>query len=86
MLELEEALARILAAIPPPASESIPLGEAHGRVVLDRVVAALDLPPFDNSAMDGYAVRAQDVVSARPDAPARLRVVGKIAAGETFGG
>jgi molybdopterin molybdotransferase len=86
MLELEEALARILAAIPPPASESIPLGEAHGRVVLDRVVSALDLPPFDNSAMDGYAVRAQDVVSARPDAPARLRVVGKVAAGETFGG
>jgi len=86
MLELEEALARILAAIPPSAGEILPLGEAHARVLLERIVSALDLPPFDNSAMDGYAVRAQDVGTAKPDASARLRVVGKVAAGETFGG
>jgi molybdopterin molybdotransferase len=44
------------------------------------------LPPFDNSAMDGYAVRAADVAEARPEAPVRLRLLGRVAAGQTFTG
>jgi len=84
MIELEEALAQILAAVPPAAPERITLGEARGRVLAARLTAPLDLPPFDNSAMDGYAVRAEDVASARADSPARLKFLGRVAAGEVF--
>ena len=82
MLELEEAVARILATVPVPEREEIPLAEADGRVLADPLRATVDLPPFDNSAMDGYAVRSADVASARPEAPAQLRVTGRVAAGE----
>jgi len=86
MLELEEALARILEVVPLPVIERVPLQQAHGRVLLERVLSPLDLPPFDNSAMDGYAVRAEDVASAKPGSPVRLRVLGKASAGEVFPG
>ncbi len=86
MLELEEALQRILAVIPTPEREHVLLNDAHERVLAGPVVATLDLPGFDNSAMDGYAVRAGDVAEAKPDSPVRLRLRGKVAAGETFAG
>jgi molybdopterin molybdotransferase len=86
MLQYEDALARILAVIPAPASERIPAGEAVGRILAEEITSQIDLPPFDNSAMDGYAVRAQDVASARLDSPARLRLVGRVAAGGKFSG
>ena len=63
MLELEEALARILAVLPKPARERVPLREARGRILLEPVSAAVDLPVFDNSAVDGYAVRSVDDVA-----------------------
>ena len=72
--------------MPKPISENIPLGEAHGRVMAERVLSPIDLPSFDNSAMDGYAVRSTDVAAAKADCPVRLSVVGKVAAGESFGG
>jgi molybdopterin molybdotransferase len=83
MLELQEALAQILAEVPSPAREEVALGEAAGRVAAERLAAPLDLPPFDNSAMDGYAARAADVAAACPEAPVRLRLCGHIAAGES---
>ena len=83
MLELHEALARILAAVPSTAREEVALGEAAGRVAAARLAAPLDLPPFDNSAVDGFAVRAADVAAACPETPARLRLCGRIAAGES---
>src|ERR1041385_8185480 len=86
MLELEEAVARILAAVPAVAPESTPLAQAHGRFVAETLRAAVALPGFDNSAVDGYAVRAEDVAAAAADNPVRLRIVGRIAAGETFRG
>ncbi|MDT7816724.1 MAG: molybdopterin molybdotransferase [Acidobacteriaceae bacterium] len=86
MLELEEALARILAMVPSVMSERVPLGEAHGRVLAERVLSPIDLPIFDNSAMDGYAVRARDVAGAKADSPVRLRVAGRVAAGDSFSG
>ncbi len=86
MLELEEALARILATVPAPVSETVSLSAAHGRIVTARIVAPINLPIFDNSAMDGYAVRAANVASARADAPVRLRLRGRVAAGESFTG
>jgi molybdopterin molybdotransferase len=86
MLELEEAVARILAAVPPSVGERVALPDAHGRILAERISAPIDLPPFDNSSMDGYAVRAADVAEAKPDVPVCLRIVGRVAAGETFAG
>jgi molybdopterin molybdotransferase len=86
MLELEQALAQIMAAVPPPVLERVSLADAHGRVLGESVVSALDLPPFDNSAMDGYALRADDVATARSESPVRLRLVGRVPAGEVFAG
>jgi molybdopterin molybdotransferase len=86
MLELEDALAQILAAIPSPTSECVPLSDASDRVLAERIQSPVDIPIFDNSAMDGYGVRAGDVASAKPESPIRLRLVGKAAAGEVFGG
>ena len=59
--------------------EKIGLLEANGRILAHDVVASLDLPPFDNSAMDGYAVRCADVAG---DGPWHLPLAGRIAAGE----
>lgn len=86
MLELEEALSRILAGVPASQSETVSVGQASGRFVAGTIYSPLDLPPFANSAMDGYAVRSTDVRAAKPAAPVSLRVVGKIAAGESFSG
>ena len=60
--------------------------QAYGRVLTESVLSPSDLPHFDNSAMDGYAVRAADVQNAKPDAPACLRVKARIPAGESFSG
>jgi len=84
MLEFEEALARVLAAVPAQTSQHVSLSEAAGRVLAEQVRSPIDLPVFDNSAMDGYGLRAADVASAKPDSPVRLRLAGKIAAGEVF--
>jgi molybdopterin molybdotransferase len=86
MLAFEEALARVLAAVPAPTGENISLNEAAGRVLAAPIRSPLDLPSFDNSAMDGYAVRVADVASASPGSPVRLRLVGKVPAGATFAG
>ncbi len=81
MLALEDARARILAALEPTAAETLPLAEAWGRVLARPVVARLTQPPADVSAMDGYAVRAADAV-----AGARLRVAGAAPAGHPHAG
>lgn len=86
MLQYEEALARVISAVPTPASESVALAQADGRYLARDILSPIDLPPFDNSAMDGYAVRAADVASAKPNSPVRLRLVGRVAAGEKLPG
>ena len=75
MLSVEEARERILAGVRPTASETVSLLEAAGRVPAAwSVIAAVDVPPFANSSMDGFALRAADV-------PAELPLAGEVAAG-----
>ena len=81
MLELEEALKRILSAIRPLDVETVTTPEAAGRVPAEPALSPVDLPLFDNSAMDGYAVRAADLAGAGPEHPRALRLIGKVAAG-----
>lgn len=76
LLSLSEAIARIEAEMPRLPAEHIDLFAAAGRVLAEDVVSGIDLPPFDTSAMDGYAVRARDA-----HVGARLRVVQDIHAG-----
>ncbi len=80
-LTVEDALARILAQVKVLDSERVPLLEGLNRVLAEAIVAGDNLPPFANSSMDGYAVRAADVLGAGPARPVRLRVATDIAAG-----
>jgi molybdopterin molybdotransferase len=82
MISVAEALARVLAAARPVESEEVALAQAFGRTLAAPVVAGRTQPPFANSAMDGYALRARD--AAAPGA--RLRVIGESAAGRGFAG
>ncbi|MDI6711943.1 MAG: molybdopterin molybdotransferase MoeA [Anaerosomatales bacterium] len=81
MISVEEARERVLAGIGRLKTERVGLVEALGRVLAEDVVSDIDVAPFDNSAMDGYAVRAADVASASEDAPVRLKVVEHVPAG-----
>ena len=82
LLTVEEARAAILAAVPGPTErEIVYLSEARGRVLAEDVMSLTALPPWDNSAMDGYAIRAADVAAATEDAPVRLDVIGEVRAG-----
>ena len=82
LLSLEEALERLLDRVDTLGAEMAPLPEAAGRVLAADVYGDVSLPPWDNSAMDGFAVRAADVAAASPDRPVELRVVGEVAAGK----
>jgi molybdopterin molybdotransferase len=79
-LSVEDALARILDAVVPTQPESVPIEAAHRRTLAEPLAARLTQPPFDASAMDGYAVRAADVATL----PATLAVIGEAAAGHPF--
>lgn len=78
---VEEHLAEVLAAVEPLGSETLPIAEALGRVLHEPVRAANDIPAFDNSAMDGFAVRFADVATATEATPATLEVVADVPAG-----
>jgi molybdopterin molybdotransferase len=78
---VEEHLAAILAVVGPLSPLEVPLGEAHGCALAEDVVAGVSLPGFDNSAMDGYAVRRDDLTGASEADPVSLTVSGNIAAG-----
>ncbi len=81
-LSVVEAQARILARFRCCDAESVSLAAALGRTLASDVVAVRDLPPFTNSAMDGYAVRACDTISASASTPILLSVIGIHAAGD----
>ena len=81
MLEVEEARTRVLARFEPLEVIHLPLVDAIGHALAADLHAPHDLPRFDNSAMDGYALRGKDGASASEDAPVTLRVVGEVRAG-----
>ena len=82
LISVDEALARLLAGVSPTTCERVSLDAADGRVLSEDLAATRTQPPFAASAMDGYAVRAQDIA----DTPASLRVIGEAPAGHGFGG
>jgi len=81
LLSVNEARERILSQVHPVSTEALPLVECANRVLAQDIAAANDLPLFDNSSMDGFAVRSADVVNAAAASPRSLRVVADIPAG-----
>mgnify|MGYP002779646257 CR=1 FL=1 len=82
MISPHDARRCVLENVAPLATETITHSEVLGRTLAQDIVAPLDLPPFDNSAMDGYAVRADDLQNASETHPIRLRVLETTAAGD----
>ena len=82
MISVEEALARLVAPLVPVPPEQVSVADAVGRVLAEDVAARRTQPPFAVSAMDGYAVRADDVANV----PVTLRIIAEIPAGAGFGG
>jgi len=85
-MTVEQALELVLGFVKPLPSERVPLLEALGRVLAEDAASDIDVAPFDNSAMDGFAVRAADLAGASEDAPGELTVVAHIAAGDYWEG
>jgi molybdopterin molybdotransferase len=86
MIQVHEALDKILSKIKLKGVEKVPLDQALGRVLAEDVISRINNPPLDNSAMDGYALIAEDIQSASPEKPVKLEVVEEIAAGYTAKG
>lgn len=84
-LGFDEASARVLSEVRPLAPERVLLSESLGRALAESLAATATLPPWDNSAVDGYAVRAGDVALASPASPVVLSVVGQLKAGDAPG-
>lgn len=82
LLPVEDLVRRVLDSVSPLPDFPLPLLDALGMPVAEDVVAEVALPGFDNSAMDGYAVRHADVAGAGPESPVHLPVVGEIGAGQ----
>lgn len=85
-LSVGEALQRILAAASPLDVEEVPLRDAVGRALATDITAPTQQPPWESSAMDGYAVRGGDVAEANPDRPVELTVVGAVLPATRFQG
>jgi len=86
MISVDEALERILSYVSVLEPEEKPIVEALSQVLAEDVIAPFNIPPLDNSAMDGYALQAASTVGASPSGPVELRVVGELAAGYVFEG
>jgi molybdopterin molybdotransferase len=82
MLQLEDARARILREMPLLGNERVLVREANKRFAAEDIFSPLDLPSFDNSAMDGYAVRSEDLRTTSVEKPVTLRIRSRLAAGE----
>lgn len=83
MISVDEARARILEHFHPLEAEEVPILEVLGRVLAEDIYSDIDIPPFANSAMDGYALRSGDTIGASRKSPVTLEVVADLAAGHT---
>lgn len=81
MISVEEALKKVLSYVKALEPERKPILDCLGQVLVEDVYSTIDIPPLDNSAMDGYALRAEDTRGAGESSPTYLVVVGEIAAG-----
>lgn len=81
MIRVEEAIERILSHIQPLGHEKASILDSLGRVIAEDAVASRDLPPYDNSGMDGYAVRSEDIQKASKENPVTLEVIEDLRAG-----
>jgi molybdopterin molybdotransferase len=84
LVTAEKALEIILQSIKPVGKEAVPLGTSFRRVIADDLVAQEDIPPFDNSGMDGFAVRSADTLTAEDNAPVTFPIAGEIPAGQIY--
>ncbi|SNZ07821.1 gephyrin-like molybdotransferase Glp [Cohaesibacter gelatinilyticus] len=82
LMKVEDALNHLLDGISNTKVQSVPLSEASGRILAQDMAATRNQPPFDASAMDGYAVKADNL----KDLPAKLKVIGEVPAGHSFAG
>ncbi len=82
MISVEEALSKVLSFVHVLDHEEKPILECLGQALAEDVRAPFDVPPCDNSAMDGYAVRADSILGAAYESPKNLRVIGEVAAGQ----
>ena len=85
MISVEEARELVLSAMKPMPVETVPLLDALGRVAAEDLASDIDIAPFAHSAMDGYALRAEEIANA-DDAPVQLRVIAEVAAGDVYDG
>ena len=81
MISVEAALEKILSHIQPLGFEKVSLLESQGRVIAEDIYASRDIPPLDNSGMDGYAVRYVDIQQASSSQPVRLEIIEDLPAG-----
>ena len=81
MISVEEALEKVLSYVNVLEPEDEPILDSLGLVLAEEVYSDIDIPPLDNSAMDGYAVQAESTIGASPSAPRTLRIIGEVAAG-----
>lgn len=84
MVTVDDALTRVLGVVAPLPAQEVPILDADGLVLCENVIADVDIPPFRNSAMDGYAVRCENTVGASITAPVVLEVAGSTAAGSEY--
>lgn len=86
MIPVEEAREIILASVEKLGWEYVELLDALGRVLAEEIIAPEPIPPWDNAAMDGYALRAEDSREASAEQPVELRMIGTVVAGQIFDG
>ncbi len=86
MIGVDDALARILSYVEVLPAVEQPLLDSLGQVLAEDIESTFDIPPLDNTAMDGYVVRFRDTASATQESPTELEVIGEVAAGYEFEG
>lgn len=86
MIPIPEAISIIISKISTLGTERIDLTDSVGRILAEKIKADMDLPPFDRSQMDGFAVRLRDIEKASEDNPVKLKIIGESVAGKGFDG